>query len=205
MAELLTKLLDPLISKSADPSLKQGARFNKMQTSIKTPVLGQLGLIGQTTGNGLGSLMEGMSNMGEEETKFQNMLKTMEKKQSDMNSAVLKKKGKKVVDALEKELEKINEQIMNAAEDMSDAAKKRGLLSSSIYKGMEKEESVLAKKMNMLKTKKKHLEDLLNQKELLDGQLMERMNQLDSSYIHYIVWFVCATTLGVLAARQLMK
>ena len=45
-----------------DAALKQGARFNKMQTQIEQPVFSHLALIEQTTGAGLGSIKESLEN-----------------------------------------------------------------------------------------------------------------------------------------------
>ena len=65
MSSFLSKILSPLnlSNKNVDPSLKQGARFNIMQNTITSPVYSNLHLINETTGNGLGSITEGMKNI----------------------------------------------------------------------------------------------------------------------------------------------
>ena len=65
MSGFLSKILSPLnlSNKNTDPSLKQGARFNIMQNTITRPTYSNLHIINQTTGNGLGSVTEGMKNI----------------------------------------------------------------------------------------------------------------------------------------------
>ena len=71
MSEFLSKILSPLNlqGREHDASLKQGARFNNMQNTIIRPTFNNLDLMGQTTGNGLGSITEAMKNMDIDFTK----------------------------------------------------------------------------------------------------------------------------------------
>ncbi len=71
MSEFLSKILSPLNLQrnQNDASLMQGSRFNNMQNTIIRPTFNNLDLMGQTTGNGLGSITEAMKNMDIDFTK----------------------------------------------------------------------------------------------------------------------------------------
>ena len=53
--------------------------------------------------------------------------------------------------------------------------------------------------------RKQSYDGLIGQTNSLVGQQEDRQNELDAAYLHYIVWFIAATTLGVLTVHQLSK
>jgi hypothetical protein len=59
--------------------------------------------------------------------------------------------------------------------------------------------------VDKLMARKQKYDGLIRQKNSLEGQYQDRQNELDAAYLHYIVWFVAATTLGILTVRQLSK
>ena len=59
--------------------------------------------------------------------------------------------------------------------------------------------------LNTLMEKKSRLDSLMAKRQTLRGQLEDRRHELDSSYLHYIAWFLSAVTLGALAFNKLAK
>ena len=53
--------------------------------------------------------------------------------------------------------------------------------------------------------KKSRLDALLTKRQTLNGQLEDRRLEMDSSYLHYIAFFLSAVTLGTLAFTKLAK
>ena len=226
MSEFLSKILSPLNlhGRINDPSLKQGARFNVMQNTIIRPTFGNLDLMSQTTGNGLGSITETMKNMDVDFTKslddldkkevatlakgeglYNSLINQMKSKQSQMNKLIMSQKSKESINAIEKEIQKLDTQIMEKANQITQNSHKANNANNNVEKSMEDESEKLHKQMMILKSKKNELDALLQKQDNLDGQIVDRRNELDSSYANYIVWFLCATTLGILTVRQLSK
>lgn len=226
MSEFLSKILSPLNlhGKQNDASLKQGARFNHLQNTIIKPTFNNLDLMSQTTGNGLGSITETMKNMdvdftkslddldkkelstlSKEEGVYNNLINQMKVKQQQMNKLIMGQKGKAIIDKLKADIQKLDSEIMEKADQITKNSYKANNVNNNVEKDMEVESQKLHKQMMMLKSKKEELNALLQKQENLDGQIADRRNELDSSYINYMVWFLCATTLGILAVRQLSK
>lgn len=226
MSEFLSKILSPLNlqGREHDASLKQGARFNNMQNTIIRPTFNNLDLMGQTTGNGLGSITEAMKNMdidftkslddldkkevavlAKEEGIYNSLINQMKNKQEQMNKLIMSQKGKAGMDKLKSEIQKLDAQIMEKANQITQNSFKANKVNNNVEKDMEIESQKLHKQMMMLKSRKQELNALLQKQENLDGQIADRRNELDSSYINYMVWFLCATTLGIIAVRQLSK
>ena len=59
--------------------------------------------------------------------------------------------------------------------------------------------------LNTLMEKKSRLDALLTKRQTLNGQLEDRRLEMDSSYLHYIAFFLSAVTLGTLAFTKLAK
>jgi chromosome segregation ATPase len=224
MSEFLSKILSPLnLHKNENnASLMQGARFNNMQNTIIRPTFNKLDLMGQTTGNGLGSITETMKNMdvdftkslddldkkevsklAKEEGVFNSLINQMKTKQKHMNKLLMSQNSN--VDNLKKEIQKLDAQIMEKANEIANDAKKANSVNNNVENDMQVQSSKLHKQMMLLKSKKQELDRLLQTQDSLDGDIADRTNELDSSYINYMVWFLCATTLGILAVRQLSK
>ena len=226
MSEFLSKILSPLNlqGKSEVPSLKQGARFNSMQNTIISPTFNNLDLMSQTTGNGLGSFTESMKNMdanftksldeldkkevsklSKEEGAYNALINQMKNKQQQMNKLLMSQKSKAMVDALKNEIQKLDTEIMKKASEITRNSQKANNANNGVEKNINMESQKLHKQLMMLKSRKEKLNALIQKQDDLDGQIADRRNELDSSYINYMVWFLCATTLGILAVRQLSK
>jgi chromosome segregation ATPase len=226
MTEFLSKLLSPLNlqKRKNGPSLMQGARFNTMQNIIIKPTYNNLDLMSQTTGDGLGSITESMKNMDVDFTKslddldkkevsklakeegiYNSLINKMKLKQSQMNKLIIGQKGKATINKLKSEIENLDKQIMEKAEQITQNAYKANNVNNNVEKDMEVESQKLHKQMMMLKSRKQQLNSLLQKQNDLDGRIADGRNELDSSYINYMVWFLCATTLGIIAVRQLSK
>jgi hypothetical protein len=127
----------------------------------------------------------------------------MQTKQQLMNSSIMKQKGKAEINQLRKEIQDLDNKIMQKANELTGDAYKRTKINGNVQNGMNIESDKLQKQILMLKSKKNRLNSLVQQQDDLDGQIADRQNELDSSYMNYIVWFLCATTLGILAVRQI--
>ena len=226
MSEFLSKILNPLNlhKKENVPSLMQGARFNNMHNSIIKPTLNNLELMGETTGNGLGSITESMKNMDVDFTKslddldkkevlklskeegiYNTLINQMKNKQHEMNKLLMSHKKNINVDKLRNEIQKLDKQIMEKANEISQNARKANNVNNVIGDSVEIHSKKLHKQLMLLKSKKQELDNLLQTQHSLDGKISDYSNELDSSYINYMVWFLCATTLGIIAVRQITK
>jgi chromosome segregation ATPase len=224
MSEFLSKILSPLNLQrnQNDASLMQGARFNNMQNTIIRPTFNNLDLMSQTTGNGLGSITEAMKNMdidftkslddldkkevsklAKEEGVYNTLINQMKNKQQQMNKLLMSQNSN--VDKLKSEIQKLDAQIMKKANEIASNAQKANNVNNNVDDDMQVQSSKLHKQMMLLKSRKQELDRLLQTQDSLDGEIADRTNELDSSYINYMVWFLSATTLGILAVRQLSK
>ena len=68
------------------------------------------------------------------------------------------------------------------------------------------------KKLNFNKNITNHLDEKINilkdsisNQQTLHGQLKDNNNELNSIYLHYLVWFLSAITLGALVFNRLSK
>lgn len=224
MSEFLSKILSPLNLQrnQNDASLMQGARFNNMQNTIIRPTFNNLDLMSETTGNGLGSITEAMKNMDvnftkslddldkkevsklvKEEGVLNSLINQMKNKQQQMNKMLMSKNSN--VDKLKSEIQKLDAQIMEKANEITNNAKKINKVNNNVENDMHVQSNKLHKQMMLLKSRKQQLDRLLQTQDSLDGKIADRANELDSSYINYVIWGLCATTLGVIAVRQLSK
>lgn len=106
---------------------------------------------------------------------------------------------------LETDINNLNSQIMVQANNVAKATYSRNNANNKVHTGMNVESQNIQQKLNILKTKKDRLNALLQQQSDLDGQIQDRQNELDSSYMNYMVWFLCATTLGIIAVKKLSE
>lgn len=217
----MTDFLSKLFSTSkesddlADPGLMQGARFNKMQYQIEQPVYSHLPLMEQTTGAGLGSIKEPLENnsqltaLDEKEVK---KLAKMEKQYEQLISQLKKLQNKthnksnmNEIGELQSKIKGLNVKIMQQANKLVKQTYQTNTTVSKINKYRTEQRSGLKDKINSLMERKQKYDALIRQKNNLEGQYQDRQNELDAAYLHYIVWFIAATTLGILTVRQLSK
>jgi len=217
----MTDFLSKLFSTSkesddlADPGLMQGARFNKMQYQIEQPVYSHLPLMEQTTGAGLGSIKEPLENnsqltaLDDKEVK---KLAKMEKHYEQLISQLKKLQNKthnksnmNEIGELQSKIKGLNVKIMQQANKLVKQTYQTNTTVSKINKYRTEQRSGLKDKINSLMERKQKYDALIRQKNNLEGQYQDRQNELDAAYLHYIVWFIAATTLGILTVRQLSK
>ena len=194
-----------------------------MQNTITRPTYSNLHIINQTTGNGLGSVTEGMKNiklnysnslddldkkevekLAAKEGSYNDLINTMQEKQKQLSKDIMYDHSQSIVKKLIGEINKLDDEIMQRQMKYSDAMKSNNA-NNNVDKSMQQQSNILHKQMMILKSRKQELNALLQKQENLDGQIADRRNELDSSYINYMVWFLCATTLGIIAVRQLSK
>ena len=103
------------------------------------------------------------------------------------------------------EINKLDDEIMQKANEISQDAMKSNNANNNVDKSMQEQSNILHQQLMKLKERRQDLNNLIQKEHDLDGQIENRRNELDSSYLTYLTWFICATTLGVLAVRQLSK
>ncbi len=270
-----------------DPNLMQGERFDFMQNAITSRVLPALPLLEQTTGPGLGSIVEPLEVASQSDTKNQynsvsalneaemGKLQQMENQYQDLvnqliqldtessNPATYKPcnitcddipcgacargcepsccvAGASTADACPggsrnwcacngrdpsdcpKTLADFCPSVANAATIHSQLAALNTKINASINKLIKQTMKThgvnntakdvinthgqnLRSQLNTLMEKKSRLDSLIAKRETLRGQLDDRRRELDSSYLHYLAWFLSAVTLGALAFNKLAK
>jgi chromosome segregation ATPase len=218
----MTDFLSKLFSTSkesddlADPGLMQGARFNKMQYQIEQPVYSHLPLMEQTTGAGLGSIKEPLENnsqltalddkevkkLAKMEEKYEALIKSLQTLQKHTHS---KKINRDKISELEGKIQKLNGEIMRKANKLVTQTYKTHGTTNNLNKYRSEQRGDLKNMVDKLMARKQKYDGLIRQKNSLEGQYQDRQNELDTAYLHYIVWFVAATTLGILTVRQLSK
>lgn len=217
----MTDFLSKLFSTSkesddlADPGLMQGARFNKMQYQIEQPVYSHLPLMEQTTGAGLGSIKEPLENnsqltalddkevkkLAKMENKYEQLISQLKKLQNKTHN----KSNMNEIGELQSKIKGLNVKIMQQANKLVKQTYQTNTTVSKINKYRTEQRSGLKDKINSLMERKQKYDALIRQKNNLEGQYQDRQNELDAAYLHYIVWFIAATTLGILTVRQLSK
>ena len=219
MTDFLSKLFST--QKTVDnnlggASLMQGARFNKMQSAIENPVYSHLALMEQTTGAGLGSIKEPLENnsqlpsldnkelkvLSKMERKYEALIKELQTAQrhshaQKMNSPKFKE--------LQSKIKKLNSQIMRQANILVKQTYSTNNTNTQLNKYRGVQRSNLKQQLDMIMKRKQSYDGLIGQTNSLVGQQEDRQNELDAAYLHYIVWFIAATTLGVLTVHQLSK
>ena len=194
----------------------QGARFNKMQSAIENPVYSHLALMEQTTGAGLGSIKEPLENnsqltalddkevkkLAKMEEKYEALIKSLQTLQKHTHS---KKINRDKISELEGKIQKLNGEIMRKANKLVTQTYKTHGTTNKLNKYRSEQRGDLKNMVDKLMVRKQKYDGLIRQKNSLQGQYQDRQNELDAAYLHYIVWFVAATTLGILTVRQLSK
>ena len=270
-----------------DPSLKQGQRFDYMQHEIISGVLPALPLMAQTTGPGLGSIVEPFEDtdgkdqapcyttceevpcgggcytgcspsMGKaggcppgvsknwctcniDGTKCPNTLCTKQQESSitdkydlvdDLNQAEMQNLQiyTDQYEALINQLMSLNtiaaspatyenQNAAASAEDLKNALtavnKKIMVLINELVVRIDVTHNVNNKakgdaqthaaNLNNLLERKRSLDTLLTSRATLTGHLADRRQELDSTYLHYLVWFISAITLAAMAFKKLSK
>ena len=228
-----------------DPNLMQGERFDFMQNAITSRVLPALPLMEQTTGPGIGSIVEPLevasssdnkdqydsvaalneSEMGklqQMENQYQNLVAQLLALNSTSSNPTTYKPEVKELPFFFGTHIPIEEESPTAANIHNQIKQLNVKINASINKLIKQTEKThgvnstakdianthgqnLRSQLNTLMERKSRLDSLLAKRETLKGQLEDRRRELDSSYLHYIAWFLSAVTLGALAFNKLAK
>ena len=129
----------------------------------------------------------------------------MQEKQNQLNKDIMYDHSQSIVKKLIDEINKLDDEIMQKANEISQDAMKSNNANNNVDKSMQEQSNILHQQLMKLKERRQGLNNLIQKEHDLDGQIENRRNELDSSYLTYLTWFICATTLGVLAVRQLSK
>jgi DNA repair exonuclease SbcCD ATPase subunit len=228
MADFLSKifLLSPQKSENnhlGEASLMQGARFNKMQSAIESPVYPHLALMEQTTGAGLGSIKEPLENnsqlpsldknemhaLSKMEKEYEHLIEQLQKEQKkyrkDINMMGTGKNDFKKIKTMVDKIQKKNKAIMKLADKIIKKTYKANDTTRQLNEHRDLQRQDLKNQVDKLMKRKQGYDALMRNKNSLESQYQDRQNELDAAYLHYIVWFVAATTLGILTVRQLSK
>ena len=208
-----------------DPNLMQGQRFDFMQNAIVARVLPTLPLMEQTTGPGLGSIVEpletsgGSSNNSVNELNESEMgkLRAMENEYQALITQLMKldstsanpanyKKSEQSQDAnIVNQLKQLNVKINASINKLiKQTEKTHGVNNVAKGDGRTHAQNLRAQ-LNTLMEKKSRMDSLLAKRQTLNGQLQDRRLANDSTYLHYIAWFISAVTLGAIALKEISK
>lgn len=208
--------------------LKQGQHFDQMQDEIIARTLPDLPLMEQTTAPGLGSTIEPLENKNpisgnsyDEVSKLNahelQKLNSMEDTYGNLinqlnalnvqasSSQTYDKKNVTNVAMLKKQIADLNKKIMISINKLIIQTKKTSVVNNRAMTDESTHSNNLETQLNSLLAKKSYLDTLLSKKQTLTGQLSDRRNELNSNYLHYLVWFISSVTLGALAFNKLSK
>jgi hypothetical protein len=285
MSELLSQIFgneSHTPAQARDPNLMQGQRFDYMQNAITSGVLPSLPLMEQTTGPGLGSIVEPLetaeqssnqynsvtalneSEMGklqEMENQYQTLIAQLI--QLDSTSADPATYAKPTLcseldqkypvkgtpwaagsnqggnelgtgwingvcppnhcynasyewqcmlpestnrpNVIRAQLRALNVKINASINKLIKQTEKTHTVNNTAKGTASTHAGNLRIQLNTLMEKKSRLDSLMAKRQTLRGQLEDRRHELDSSYLHYIAWFLSAVTLGALAFNKLAK
>lgn len=203
--------------------LKQGRRFDRMQDEIIARTLPDLPLMEQTTAPGLGSIVEPLENkdsydqvsklnesemqkLNSMEVAYENLIKQLVTLNSQAaSSQTYNKKNAANIGMLKKQIADLNKKIMTSINKLITQTKKTNSVNNRAMTDESTHSNNLRMQLNNMLAKKSNLDSLLTKRQTLTGQLSDRRNELNSTYLHYLVWFISSVTLGALAFNKLSK
>ena len=209
-----------------DPSLKQGQRFDYMQNEIISGVLPALSLMAQTTGPGLGSIVEPFEDTDTEDTttkydlvdnlnqaEMQNLQIYTDQYEALINQLMVlntiaaspatyeNQNAAASAEDLKSALTAVNKKIMVLINELV----VRIDVTHNVNNKAKGDAQTHATNLNNLLERKHSLDTLLASRATLTGHLADRRQELDSTYLHYLVWFISAITLAAMAFKKLSK
>lgn len=239
------------------PNLSQGVKFGFMQNAIISRELPNLPLMEQTTGRGIGSIIEPLDNSSPEpksgtynnvnelnenemkklnamENEYQNLIaqlmkyNTQTQKTSQCIPNTKYANDKKWQDSCNKlnkndcskktecqldnnssnilnKIQSLNKKINAQIQKLVKQTKITNRVNNTAKGDGSTHSNNLKIQLNTLMEKKSRLDALLTKRQTLNGQLEDRRLEMDSSYLHYIAFFLSAVTLGTLAFTKLAK
>ena len=226
LTEAIKNLFSDKSDKSSQNALEQGSNFLNTKHNIKLKITPELDLLGETTSPHLDSLVEGLDTMNQsentplqklDEKEFAN-LKDLEKKFSttlskyvnaykSYSDAVMKAGGndKSQVNKLKTNLSLINSQLMNISNQMWQKTQNIHTQDAKLQNEINTQRDKLRKQMKHLKKERSLFNKLNTDQNTLEGEIEDNKLQVNAAYLHYLVWFIAASTIGAIAVQQALK
>ena len=209
----------------ADPALRQGSAFLYMQHEIVEGVLPDLPLMDQTTGPGLGSIVESLETMNKTTSPLQKQDVTEQKKIAALEDKFNKtlsdytQSYKNYTDAighgtgadtpkmvaLHKHLIKLNDQLLAITNEIWKGVQSVNARNAKLAPVATTHRNNLQARMKALAKAQSQLKHKAGMSSTLSGEIDNRTLNVDATYMHYIVWFIAAVTIGAVSVKQLSK
>jgi len=208
-----------------NPSLRQGERFDWMQNTITSRVLPSLPLMEQTTGPGLGSIVEPLENAGDNaeyttvsdlnsaemkklqvmESQYETLITQLIKLNTTAATAGTYENKNAEGNKIKNQLTALNKKIMTTINKLIKQTYHTNSVNNIAKTDGSHHATNLRQQLNTLMERKNRLDGMLSKRETLSGQLTDRQNELQSTYMHYIAWLISSITLAAIAFNKLSK
>lgn len=208
-----------------NPNLRQGERFDWMQNTITSRVLPALPLMEQTTGPGLGSIVEPLENADNDagyttvsdlnsaemkklqamESQYEALITQLIKLNSTASTAGTYENHNAAGNQIKNQLSALNKKIMTTINKLIKQTYHTNSVNNIAKTDGSYHASNLRQQLNTMMERKSRLDGLLAKRETLSGQLTDRRNELQSTYMHYIAWLISSITLAAIAFNKLSK
>lgn len=185
--------------------LNQGKRYMALQRRYKP--LAKLKLIEETTAPNLGSIIESLANMNDNNGDSDDQFETLQKDFQDLlrryNEAteeqVLRASHNKNTERQIKKVENINKQLLNILREMDLLVKDKMAPKKQIGDIGLKEHTG-----NLENYEKTHKMEYSRLRSLI-GENIDGHRRTKSAYYHYLVWLLVAITMAALSFKHLSK
>ena len=94
------------------------------------------------------------------------------------------------------DINKVNKELNDIIKKLTKQTKHTGQIRSKEGGKLDKSRNDFSSSLDGLIKKKEDLDNLLQGYNTIGGQLQDRMQEMNSTYIDYIAWFICAVTIG---------
>ena len=101
------------------------------------------------------------------------------------------------------DINKVNKELNDIIKKLTKQTKHTGQIRSKEGGKLDKSRNDFSSSLDGLIKKKEDLDNLLQGYNTIGGQLQDRMQEMNSTYIDYIAWFICAVTIGGVAMYKL--
>lgn len=208
-------------SSMPDEALQQGVTYNHLQNRIMSRVYPNLPLIEQTSGAGLGSLVETLENMSDAKTplektdaaewkrlsaledKFNKTLSDYTQAYKQYTESLINSSGPVELNSpLYAKVRKLNDELLTLSKNMWGQVQNIHVQDQQLESTVQKHRAVLQTRLQSLSGERDRLNQLARQQETLTGELANSHLVVDSAYYRYIVWFGAAVTLGLVAMHR---
>jgi len=196
-----------------------------MQHEIVEGVLPDLPLMDQTTGPGLGSIVESLTTMDKTtnplqkqdmveqkkiaalEDKFNKTLSDYTQTYKTYTDSLAHGTGADTpkMEALHSQLIKLNEQLLSITNEIWKGVQSVNTRNAKLAPAAASHRNDLQARMKALEKAQAQLNHKTQMSSTLSGEIDNRNLNVDATYMHYIVWFIAAATIGAVSVQQLSK